>query len=517
MKKFLGFIFLLCSFSALAQVPEPAMLWMKGYGGNGVDQVGAAVVKTADSGFIIQISSTSDSGNGNLDSFCYLSGDRSIFLKFNAEGTDIDWSLCTANGNYLFPISSGNYILGGLSDASGWAFKVIKLDNSGAILWRKTFGNGGNAILRSMIATNDGAFLMMGEVNYIDTDILIHYGSWMDADLWVLKVDSNGNKIWSIVLGGTYNETGVTLVQAPNNGCYVVGSTQSNDHDCTGYHGGGGDGYLARLDSNGKVIWHKDLGGSGQDGVYGWAISDGKGGVIITSGSNSADGDVHHHVYNGFNYWVLDVDSSGNILWENCFGGGGRELPLTICKATDGSTWVGGESEGQGGQVDTFYDNLNYDGWLVHADSVGIFLSAKVLGSNDLDMCQMLYPLKDGTVLAGGYFSERNGTFSSLTSYGSGDAFLAEFANWATGVSQVNNENEIQINPNPASEQVTIESGQHGNYDILVMDAIGSCIYSNRFTGKIQLSVGGWLPGIYYIQVVNAKGFKNVQKLIVQH
>ncbi len=164
----------------------------------------------------------------------------------------------------LFPLSSGNFIYG--SDTSlpaGFAFLFGKENGAGVVLWSKTFGNNADAILESMTTTDDGNYVMIGETNYADTDFIVHYGGWTDADIAVIKLDSNGNKLWARVIGGTSNESAASVVASVNGGCFVIGATASNDLDCTGNHGsdsGTYDLYLARLDGSGHLVWHKDLG-----------------------------------------------------------------------------------------------------------------------------------------------------------------------------------------------------------------------------------------------------------------
>ncbi len=153
-------------------------------------------------------------------------------------------------------------------------FLIHKENSIGTVIWSKSFGDGADAILRSMTATDDGNYIMLGEINDTDDDFTIHYGSSGNADIAVIKIDSEGNKLWSKVLGGTGYQWAACVVPAFGGGCFVIGTTNSNDYDCSGNHGGNSgsnDAYLAKLDGNGNLIWHKDLGGIGIDGgKYGW-------------------------------------------------------------------------------------------------------------------------------------------------------------------------------------------------------------------------------------------------------
>jgi type IX secretion system substrate protein len=240
--------------------------------------------------------------------------------------------------------------------------------------------------------------------------------------------------------------------------------------------------------------------------------------LLVAATSNSSDGDVSNHIGTAANIWAINVDSNGHLIWNNCYGGGYCYADA-ICKGIDGSIWIAGTSSIKGGEVDTAFNLV--DTWLVHADSTGNFLNAKVLGSNQQDQGSMVYPLSNGNVIVGGYYGENNGSFASLESYGSFpivDAFLAVFAPWnQTGVSQVSLVNNIvKIYPNPATEQVTIESQQKGNYEAIVTDVLGTLIYKANFVDKIKISVNSWQTGMYCVQITNDQGYRGVQKLIVQ-
>ncbi len=201
----------------------------------------------------------------------------------------------------------------------------------------------------------------------------------------------------------------------------------------SGNHGsdsGTYDLYLARLDGGGNLLWHKDLGGSGTDaGKFGWP--DGNGGIIVCGATNSHDGDVTHYAGG---VWLVDVDSNGTIIWDNTYGNNGAESPNAVCKATDGSIWVAAVSGSAGGQIGAAFGNN--DAWFIHVDSTGNFINAKVLGSDGDDRGEMVYPLSNGSVIAGGFYSDSGGTFH-VPFYGESDAFIAVFDPQTTNVKEL--------------------------------------------------------------------------------
>ncbi len=520
MKKLLLIFFILFSYTTSVYAQEPAMLWLKGYGGDQGAQVLTHVTATQDGGFIIALETSSDVGTGNIDSLCTAERKRVIFVKYNADASVMEWTKCYGFGGdstllYLFPTNDGGFVLGGEG-----GFLICKEDALGTIIWSRNYGISADVGLIDMIATDDGGYLMVGNCYFNDTNFTVYNSGSFLPSIAVLKLDSLGNKQWSKAIGGSYVTEALSVIPGPNGGCYIFGGTTCNDYDCTGLHGPpntAADAYLVRLDSKGNIIWHHDLGGSGIDGDYGWGVANNKGGVVLAASSYSLDGDVHHHIGQS-DYWVLEVDSSNNILWDNSYGSISQEVPFAICKADDGSIWITGGSGQKGGEVDTAYGQG--DAWIVHVDSLGNFLSAKVLGSSEIDEGYMIYPLSGGGVITGGTYSKGDDCFSSFPFYGipslESDAFLGGVAPYTTGVKQISINSGIKVYPNPTHEQVIVETQKQDTYTIVLTDVLGQKVYQARFTGKINIAVNEWLRGIYYVQVVSEDGQMATRKLLIK-
>ncbi len=518
MKKILPVLFFLFSLSTSAQ--QPTLLSLKVTGGNGSDIVLTPVTKTIDGGFII--SYQTGSTFGPINSLCSITNPKMIFQKYNADASIIEWSKCYAKDGdsfliYMFPQNDGTTIFGGEFTGT-WGFYITKHDAFDNIVWSKSYSRGNGPLLYDMIATSDGGYIMVGDVYYTDTNFTVHNSGSLNADIGVIKLDSLGNKEWSKAIGGSGDDNGNKVVAGIN--CYyIVGNTLSYDSDCTGKHLNY-DAYLAKLDKGGNIIWHHDLGGDGaDDGRY--ACADGKGGIIIAATSSSSDGDVLHHINAGAdNIWAVAVDSNNNIVWSNCYGGGGGEYPNSICMATDGSIWIAGVSYNKGGEVDTAYGNE--DAWIVHTDSEGNYLNAKVLGSSKRDKSYMICPLSNGEVIAGGYYDDSNGLFSNSLYYGGfDDGFLAVFApETQTKVSQLTNtENGINVFPNPAKDELRIMVTPGVSGKITITNTLGQIVYNgqvapqNKFT---EIETSGWGNGLYVVlwhgadgKTLSAKFMKN--------
>ena len=512
-KALLVIVSLLISFVNDAQ--EPSLVWMKTFGGGGDELIQKNITRTQDGGFIINIVTSAAANTGSIDSFCSFTNKRSIFIKYNSDASVIEWNKCfgfgaDSNFNYIFPGSDGNFLLGGSFNGyvdNGWI--VTKQDAVGNTLWQHNYGKGSGYILDDMLPMKDGTYILLGKNNRTDTNALTHYGAWDAMDFLVMKIDSNGNKMWSKVIGGTGDEQMGDLVAAPGNGFYIVGSSSSNDHDCTGNHGEY-DVYVARLNDTGGIIWTNSLGGSSVDAAYN-ACSNGMGGVIITGFTKSTDFDVHHHgALNDVDFWTLEVDSSNTLVWENCHGTNSFwEKANSVCKASDGSIWISGYSFSNGDDV-----------YIVHTDSVGNQLQSSVFGSNKTDGGSILHPLPSGMIFSGGYFSANNGAFSSTQNYGGYDVFISVFAPWGANIKYIYDNNFFKLYPNPVKNILNIElNNTHSDLVLFISDAIGRRLYSTQissYTKEIGIDISNIPKGTFYVNIIDGNSNNYVKTVEIK-
>jgi hypothetical protein len=118
------------------------------------------------------------------------------------------------------------------------------------LLWEKTYGEGSNGeVGTDILATPDGGYLIVGEK-----------GSSTTSDIWLIKTDGNGNAEWNKTYGGSGNEWGSTLHTTVDGlGYIIVSSTES-------YGNGSSDIWMIRVDTNGNEIWNRTFGSTGFDG-----------------------------------------------------------------------------------------------------------------------------------------------------------------------------------------------------------------------------------------------------------
>ncbi|MCX8092980.1 MAG: hypothetical protein N3E50_02285 [Candidatus Goldbacteria bacterium] len=256
--------------------------WSYTFGGLNSDG-GNAVKQTTDGGYII--AGVTYSGYGGAD--IYL-------IKTNNLGNNI-WSKIFGSsynnefGYDVIQIANGDYIIVGetcFTDTGNCNITLIKIDGDGNTIWNNNYGGNDNYLGRSIIETNDGYYVIAGGISSSQTSNL---------DVFLMKVDSSGNSIWSKNYGGAYYDFGHSVKQTQDGGFIIVGLTETT---------GVGDLNicLIKTDSNGNLIWNNTFGGNNND--YGYSVETTTDGGYIIAGTTYSFG-VAGDIY------LIKTDSAG--------------------------------------------------------------------------------------------------------------------------------------------------------------------------------------------------------------
>ncbi|PSK94749.1 T9SS type A sorting domain-containing protein [Taibaiella chishuiensis] len=515
-----------------------AQLSMESFGGNKSEGVSDRVIVHNDGTFSLYVESESTTGNINTSCSAIFPGGGPgsfYYRRYNTAGTSILNEYCAPKTTsfypeYWFAQPNGDTIFIGNKEIPGRSDEIAieRRSASGVLLWSKYYGGTGSDGLGNVIPAPDGGFFIATGTNSTDGDVGLHYGSGFDADIWILRVDNSGDKLWGKVLGGTLPDLPGDIKLSPDGGCYVFGVTASVDHDAIGTKGES-DLYIVKLDSLGQKQWHRCLGGTGSDGSgYDHAIlclEDGIGGFYILNRTSSNDGDVQRRVPldDGPDFWLVHIDSLAHILWESTFGGPGWQVPSVFCRAADGSFWMGGQnlSSRTGGMIEVTYGMT--DSWVVHADSLGNFINQRSFGNNKEDQVDMLYPLPDGTVLAGGRYYEPTtpGPASPgfpQTSEGELDIFLTRLGPETVGVrDKILDPATWEVFPNPGNRliQFRVKNGDKHKYALLITDGAGRTRCKATFRDKLELDISQWAAGIYRATLSDRSGNAGTKNIVV--
>jgi hypothetical protein len=306
----------------------------------------------------------------------------------------------TSDGGYIIAGSSlpnDGDVTGHHGFVQNYDYWIVKLDPGGTIQWQKSFGGSFDDQASSIHQTSDGGYIIWGISISNDGDVTGHHGNPDGApDIWIVKINSTGTIQWQKSLGGTGYENG-SIEQTSDGGYIVCGSSDSNDGDVTGNHGSNDD-WIVKLDSSGLIEWQKSLGGSGDDGASFFEQTSDSG-YIVAGSSNSNDGDVTGN-HGGQDCWIVKLKSSGVIDWQKSLGGSGDDGASFIEKTSDSGYIVAGSSNSNDGDVSGNHGST--DDWIVKLDSRGTIQWQKCLGGSSGDFASSIKETSDkGYIVAG--------------------------------------------------------------------------------------------------------------------
>ena len=135
-------------------------------------------------------------------------------------------------------------------------------------------------------------------------------------------------------------------MQTSDGGYLVGGESESGiSGDKTESSIGNDDYWLVKLDSTGNILWQNTIGGSSFDGLYSIDQTTDNGYILGGYSISGISGDKTENSIGGsYDYWVLKLDASGNIVWQNTIGGSASDKLKKIMQTSDGGFIVGGTS-----------------------------------------------------------------------------------------------------------------------------------------------------------------------------
>jgi hypothetical protein len=209
----------------------------------------------------------------------------------------------------LIQDTDGNYILFGSTetDIQGWDLLITKLNNQGETLWSRTYGSNGTDRGASIIQKQDSSgYILCGYVSETSEDVSSGYGG---KDIWVIEINNNGELINEVTFGGSQNDEPIQIINS-SNGYAIIAETYSNDGDVSFNHSSETDIWVLEISNDLALLNEKTYGAEGNDEAT--SILEIEPGQFIINGNHSG---VSQN-------WVAKVSwPSGDVLWENDFGG----------------------------------------------------------------------------------------------------------------------------------------------------------------------------------------------------
>jgi hypothetical protein len=345
---------------------SPSPHFCKAIGGP-ANEAGKSLIQTSDGGYAIAGTTTSF-GAGGYDVYV-VKLDANVNLQWTKTigGESDDW------GNSLIQTSDGGYAVAGVTKSFGAGEKdvyLVKLDANGNLQWTKTIGGESDEWGTSLIQTSDGGYAITGLTKSFGA------GNW---DVYVVKLDANGNLQWTKTIGGPEHDRGLSLIQISDGGYAIAGSTQS-------FGAGEWDIYVVKLDANGNLQWTKTIGGKKED-VSTSLIQTSDGGYAIAGSTRSfGAGEA--------DFYVVKLDANGNLQWTKTIGGKKYDWGFSLIQASDGGYAITGITSS--GELAAYFGPAEADVYVVKLDAKGNLQWTKTIGGPEHDRGLSLIQISDG-------------------------------------------------------------------------------------------------------------------------
>ncbi|MGB5983097.1 MAG: T9SS type A sorting domain-containing protein [Nonlabens sp.] len=332
------------------------------------------------------------------------------------------------DGTYLVVSRSDSQISGSktVNTKGGFDTWLIKIDAQGNRLWQKSIGGAGDDSPRAVVKTDDNGYVIFMTSNSGISGDKTEASQGLN-DFWVVKVDAIGNIIWQNTIGGDGEDIARTALDKTLDGGYIIaGSTSSNISGDQTFAGKGlVDIWLIKLDSNGVLQWHNRIGGNDRDFVNAVKQTIDGGYIIGTFSYSDASGDKSENASNWNDYWIIKTDSTGNITWENTIGGDGTEVVSDLLQANNGNYVIAGYSNSNISVDKTENAIGNYDYWIMELDQMGSIVWQNTIGGTSRDDAWGIE--KDGNdyIIAGQSMSRISG-YKTETSRGWYDYWMVK-------------------------------------------------------------------------------------------
>jgi hypothetical protein len=197
---------------------------------------------------------------------------------------------------------------------------LVKTNSSGDTLWTKTYGGANADYGTNIIATSDGNLLILGKTE--------SFGAGPFGDLYLIKLNTNGDTIWTNTFPDPDQEVPFNLMETQNGEFLLTGTNEDNSNPR--------EAYLVKVSATGSQIWNQKIGPA--TWKWGFSTIELSNGDLLTSGKHSST-DGYTQIL------IIKTDHLGNVIWEREYGNNTlSENGNSIKENADGTFTVAGES-----------------------------------------------------------------------------------------------------------------------------------------------------------------------------
>lgn len=306
---------------------------------------------------------------------------------------------------------TGNKTEDNRGDLDYW---VWKMDEKGDLDWQKSLGGSGQDLLKAVVLTNEGGFLLAGFSNS-NEGLDKKENSRGQSDFWIIKLNAKGGEEWQKTIGGSGQDDLTAVVRTRDGGFVIGGSSASQPNQTRGGafeqagekttpHYGGLDYWVMKLDKEGKIVWQQSFGGKYNDELRSIALTE-DGGFLLGGSSNSPESGNKTQKHLGeSDYWIIKLDKDGNEQWQKAIGSSGDDQLYAVHTTKDGHYLLGGNSNSESGEDKRSSNENGTDFWVVKLDKDNKdILWQETYNIAKVDILTSVVENDDSTILLGGY------------------------------------------------------------------------------------------------------------------
>jgi hypothetical protein len=420
-----------------------------------------SMTQTMEGGFAL-VGSTTSFDRGEGDVWVVITDEMGDSLWSRSYGRrDLEW------GNSIFQTNDSGFVFAGITESEGagdadmW---LTKIDHQGDYVWSKTFGGTWKDGCESAVQTSDNGYALAGFI--IDEEV------WR-CDMWLVKTNADGDSIWSQKYNFDWWDVAQVLIQTEDEGYLLAGYSVDDGEDYTEI--------LIKTNEIGEIIWQKEF----EHGISA-IIQTSDGGFALAGNRRN-------------NFYLLKLDSHGDSLWFKTYGGSETEDCNSFIQTQDGGYVLVGSTRSFGAR--------SRDCWVIRVDENGDSLWSMTFGDVSGEVLNSIIQTEDRGYLLGGW------TYS----FGAGksDFYLVKTGPdpcSAPSSSLIPHPSSLFLFPafpNPFNSATTIKYGLPcpGNVTLRIYNPLGQQVgtlfegYQSPGFHTTTLNAGDLPSGLYFIRL----------------
>ncbi|MFX0039266.1 MAG: hypothetical protein ACFFCY_11815 [Promethearchaeota archaeon] len=281
------------------------LIWNYTYGGIGEDK-GFQIIESSSGGFAIVSTyyNTTALYNNNDLYVIRLANDGNIIWNKTYSGPDQNaTSIVSDLGRSIVECPNGDFLVAGATlnnavEQNNGDIWLVRLTPSGNIIWQKRYHNRITDRCyepHSLVRCKDGGFAIVGYT----------YNSTTSNDIWLIRIDNNGDPIWNKTIGTSDYDRPEGIVECKNGDFGIIANSK-------GFGVGLNDAWVIRTDLAGNQLWNQSFGGNSEDGGSQILEMPDDGFAVV--------GSTHSFDIGGGDLWLLRMDQNGTLLWNHTIG-----------------------------------------------------------------------------------------------------------------------------------------------------------------------------------------------------